>query len=314
MINRRLIRIKAFKVLFSKINSGNDSVQAAEKELIHSCEKSLDLYYLLMALPYELKLIAEQKIETGFQKFHPTEEELYPNKKFVNNRLFQKIENDPSILKYCQRRGLNWKEQNSFAKKMYVDFSSKDYFISYMNSTESSFSEDLALITTFFREELEDSEDLYTILEDMSVYWVDDLSYILNIIIKKLSSLEEDIEIKHPDVFFKKDDEEYALKLLDSSIANYEEYSALMSNYVKNWDPERLATTDIALIVMGIAEAVTFPNIPLKVTINEFVELSKYYSTPNSKLFVNGMLDRILLYLSEEGKIEKSGRGLVGSS
>jgi Transcription termination factor len=313
MINRRLIRIKAFKVLFSKINSGNESIQAAEKELIHSCEKSLDLYYFLMALPCELKLIAEQKIETGFQKFHPTEEELNPNKKFVNNRLLTKLENDPSILKYCEKRGLNWKEHSAFVKKMYSDLSAKDYFISYMSSEKSSFSEDLALITTFFQEELEDSEDLYTILEDMSIYWVDDLSYIINVVIKKLNSLKEDAEIVHPDIFFKEDDEEYALKLLDSSIANYGEYSALMSNYVKNWDPERLATTDIALIVMGIAEAVTFPNIPLKVTINEFVELSKYYSTPNSKLFVNGMLDRILLYLTEEGKIEKHGRGLVRS-
>jgi len=313
MISRRLIRVKVFKVLFSKINSGNDSVQAAERELIHSCEKSLDLYYFLMVLPYELKLIAEQKIETGFQKFHPTEEELTPNRKFVNNLLIKRIEDDPYILKYCEKRGLNWKEHASFVKKIYASLSSRDYFISYMNSEESSFAEDCTLITTFFQEELEDSEELYTILEDMSIYWADDLAYVLNVIVKKLSSLEEDTEIEQPDVFFKEDDEEYAVKLLDSSLVNYEEYSALMSDYVKNWDPERLAATDTALIVMGIAEAVTFPNIPLKVTINEFVELSKYYSTPNSKLFVNGMLDRILLYLSEEGRIEKRGRGLVGS-
>ena len=313
MINRRLIRIKVFKVLFSKINSENYSVQAAEKELIHSCENSLDLYYFLMALPYELRLIAEQKIETGFQKFHPTEEELNPNRKFVNNRLLKRIESDPYILKYCERKGLNWREHASFIKKMGAELLSRDYFISYMNSGESSFAEDCTLINTFFQEELEDSEDLYTILEDMSIYWVDDLAYVLNVIIKKLSSLEEDAEIEHPGVFLKKDDEEYAIKLLDSSLANYVEYSGLMSGYVKNWDPDRLAATDIALIVMGIAEAVTFPNIPLKVTINEFVELSKYYSTPNSKLFVNGMLDRILLFLSDEGKIEKRGRGLVGS-
>ena len=313
MISRRLIRIKVFKVLFSKINSGNTSIQAAERELLHSCEKSLDLYYFLMSLPYELKLIVEQRIETGFQKFQPTKEELNPNKKLVNNRLLEKIESDPYILKYCGKRGLSWREHAPFVKKLYATLSSKDYFTSYMSSGESSFAEDRTLITTLFQEELEDSEDLYTILEDMSIYWVDDLAYVLNVIIKKLSSLEEDDSIEHPDIFFKEDDEEYAIKLLDSSLVNYEEYSGLMSDYLKNWDPERLAATDIALIVMGIAEAVTFPNIPLKVTINEFVELSKYYSTPNSKLFVNGMLDRILLYLSEEGKIEKRGRGLVGS-
>ena len=117
----------------------------------------------------------------------------------------------------------------------------------------------------------------------------------------------------HPDVFLKEDDKEYAIRLLDSSLANYNDYSSLMSAYVKNWDSDRLAATDTALIVMGIAEAIAFKNIPLKVTINEFVELSKYYSTPNSRLFVNGMLDKILLSLAEEGKIEKSGRGLINS-
>ena len=313
MISRRLIRIKVFKVLFSKINSGYESVKAAEKELIHSCEKSLDLYYFLMALPYELKLTAEKKIETGLQKFHPTQEEINPNRKFVNNLLIDKIENDPHILKYCENRGLNWKEHSSFVKKLYTTFSTSDYFTSYMNSTESGFTEDLKLLISFYQEELEDSEELYTILEDMSIYWADDLAFVLNVIIKKLSSLKENGIMGHPDVFLKEDDKEYAIRLLDSSLANYNDYSSLMSAYVKNWDSDRLAATDTALIVMGIAEAIAFKNIPLKVTINEFVELSKYYSTPNSRLFVNGMLDKILLSLAEEGKIEKSGRGLINS-
>jgi len=313
MISRRLIRIKVFKVLFSKINSGNDSVQAAEKELVRSCEKSLDLYYFLMALPHELKIVAERKIEAGLQKFHPTKEESNPNRKFVDNLLLKKIEDDPFILRYCGNHGLNWKEHASFVKKLYATLSSRDYFISYMESGEGSFAEDMELISMFFQEELEDSEDLYTILEDMSIYWADDLAFVLNVIIKKLSTLKENAEMEHPKVFLKDDDREYAIRLLDASLANYEEYTGLMSEYVRNWDPDRLAATDMALIVMGIAEAVAFKNIPLKVTINEFVELSKYYSTPNSRMFVNGMLDRILLSLSEEGRIEKSGRGLVGS-
>ena len=313
MISRRLIRIKVFKVLFSKINSGNDSVKAAEKELIHSCEKSLDLYYFLMALPYELKLAAEKKIEAGLQKFHPTEEESNPNRKFLNNLLVDKIENDQYVLKYCENRGLNWKEHASFVKKLYATLSTRNYFTSYMESGEGNFAEDLKLIATFFEEELEDSEELYTILEDMSIYWADDLSFVLNVIIKKLRALKEREIIEHPDVFLKDDDREYAIRLLDSSLANYNDYAALMSAYAKNWNSDRLAATDIALIVMGIAEAVTFKNIPLKVTINEFVELSKYYSTPNSRVFVNGMLDKILLSLTEEGKIEKSGRGLIES-
>ncbi len=139
------------------------------------------------------------------------------------------------------------------------------------------------------------------------------MSYTVNVIIKNISSLRENGVLNNPDVFMKDDDKEFALKLLSKSMLNYDEYVEMMSSYILNWEPERLAATDTSLIVMGIAEAVSFPNIPLKVTINEYVELAKYYSTPNSRLFVNGILDKLLLDLQREGKIEKSGRGLVGS-
>ena len=139
------------------------------------------------------------------------------------------------------------------------------------------------------------------------------LGYVINIILKKLSVQKINSRIGHPQVFIKDEDKEYALRLLTQAMINYDEYIELMSKYVLNWDPGRLAATDTSLIVLGITEAISFPNIPLKVTINEYVELAKYYSTPNSKVFVNGILDKILLGLQRDGKIEKSGRGLVGS-
>ena len=190
---------------------------------------------------------------------------------------------------------------------------SKDYYSSYMSAPECTFADDMNLIVTFFQEELEDNEELWSLLEDESLWWADDMSYTINVIIKNISSLREKGVLNNPDVFMKEDDKEFALKLLSKSMLNYDEYVEMMSSYILNWEPERLAATDTSLIVMGIAEAVSFPNIPLKVTINEYVELAKYYSTPNSRLFVNGILDKLLLDMLREGKIEKTGRGLVGS-
>lgn len=314
MISRRLIRIKVFKVLFGRVSSGSDSFLAAEKELLKSCDKTLELYYFILSLPIELRKVAEQKIEAGLKKFHPTPEETNPNRRFINNTLIDILEEDIELRSFCTKRGLSWSEHISFVKKLYANISGKEYFKEYMSKSEATFQDHVKLICTIFEEELEDSEDLESILEDWSLYWTDDLAFVINIITKKLYSHKEKTEFTHPEVFLKDDDKDFALRLLNVSMIRYTEYMALMSKYVLNWETDRLASTDIALIVMGISEATAFPNIPLKVTINEYVELSKFYSTPNSKVFVNGMLDKILIALKEEGKIEKSGRGLVGSS
>lgn len=313
MISRRLIRIKVFKVLFSRISSGSSSFLAIEKELLLSCDKTLELYYFILSLPLALKYVAEQKIEAGLKKHQPTLEEINPNMKFVENKLILLLENDEELRGFCSKRGLNWFDYLPFIKKLYKTVSETSYFETYMSSQSSSLDEDIKLICAILENELDECDELESILEDSNLYWIDDLAFVINIITKKLYSVRKDEVLSHPTVFLKDEDKDYALRLLNVSMIRYDEYIELMSKYVINWETDRLAAIDILLIVMGIAEAVSFPNIPIKVTINEFVELSKFYSTPNSKVFVNGMLDKILLALQEEGIIEKSGRGLVGS-
>lgn len=313
MINRRLLRIKVFKILFGKVYSGRDSFVAAEKELLLSCEKTLDLLYFLMTLPIELKNHAVEKIDSGLAKFHPSPEESNPNRKFVDNSFIKTLENSKLLNNYCSKRGLIWVNYRSFIKSLLKTIQTKEYFEEYMKSASNSYAEDKKFISRFFREELEDNDDLYEILEDMNLYWADDVAYVADVILKMLPSIKENSEIKFPDIFIKEDDKQYALRLLTHSMLQYDDYVATMAEYVHNWDPERLALTDTCLIVMGISEAIAFPTIPLKVTINEFVEISKYYSTPNSKVFVNGILEKVLLGLQSAGKIEKEGRGLVGS-
>ena len=311
MLTRRLIRVKVFKELFGKVVQGTDSLMQAEKELIASCGKTVELYCFLLGLPSALKKTAELKIEAGLKKFHPTAEEANPNRKFVDNKFIAIIEEDSSFAHHCFTKGLTWGEYDSFIKKLYASVTSKEYFKEYMESGESTLEEDMNLVKTIFEEELEDNGLLEDILEEMSLYWMDDLAYTINVILKNLPVIAKKAKVDVPKIFLKEDDREYALKLLTKSIVNYDEYTELISSMVSNWDLERLVATDLALIVMGVTEAVTFDSIPLKVTINEFVDISKYYSTPNSKVFVNGLLDRILQQMVKEGKIVKSGRGLV---
>lgn len=310
MLNRRLIRIKAFKTLFSYENSGAGHPDAAVKELLLSCEKSRDLYFFLLNIAGPVVEVARERIDVGLHKFHPTEEEANPNYKFVNNRFAALILDDPEVGRICQKKHLVWGEYDVFIKKLFASIQASDYYREYMASGEDSFEEDCRLWQRIYEEEFEDNEMLEPMLEDLSVYWIDDVAYVLNVIIRNIDETIRTRRIAKPEVFQKEDDREFAVKLLEESIAGYDEYVELISSNLSNWEPDRLVSTDIALIVMGLAEAVTFPSIPVKVTINEYVEISKFYSTPNSRSFVNGMLDRLVRAKMESGEITKVGRGL----
>ena len=310
MLSRRLIRIKAFKTLFAFEGSESDNVNAAQKTLLESCDKVKDLYYFLLNISSSLVRVAEDKIAAGMRKFHPTEAEAHPNLKFVHNRFAKLLADDPEFGRYCQKRGLTWGDWEPFVRHVYNSIVTKEYYQQYMESGEDSFEEDCRLFSCIFQDEFEDNEELASILEDLSLLWIDDVAYALNAIIAGIDETARRKQIVHPATFLKEDDKEFALRLLSESIARYDEYFELISTHLDNWKSDRLVSTDAALIVMGITEAVVFPTIPVKVTINEYVEISKYYSTPNSRIFVNGILDRIIQEKIREGEIVKQGRGL----
>ena len=311
MLSRRLIRIKAFKTLFAYVGSESDNAASAQKTLLESCDKVKDLYYFLLNISSSLVNVAEDKIAAGMRKFHPTEAEAHPNLKFVHNRFAQLLSDDPEFGRYCQKRGLTWGEWEPFVRHVYNSMITKDYYQEYMASDEDSFEADCRLFSCIFQDEFEDNEELDSILEDISLLWIDDVAYALNAIIAGIEETVRKKRIYHPSTFLKEDDKEFAQRLLVESIARYDEYSALISSRLDNWKSDRLVSTDALLIVMGITEAVVFPTIPVKVTINEYVEIAKYYSTPNSRIFVNGMLDRIIQEKIAGGEVVKQGRGLL---
>ena len=310
MLSRRLIRIKVFKTLFAFEGSGADKADAAQKTLIESCDKVRDLYYFMLNIMGPLARVAEEKIAAGLRKFHPTEEELNPNYKFVRNRFVQMLSDDPEFGRYCQKRGLTWGEWEPFVRHIYNSMVTKDYYQDYMRSGNDSFEEDCRLVSCIFQDEFEDNEELLSILEDLSLLWIDDLDYTLNAVIAGIDETARRKRIHHPDTFLKEEDREFALRLLAESIARYDEYFQLLADHLDNWKSDRVVSTDAVLIVMGITEAVVFPTIPVKVTINEYVEIAKYYSTPNSRIFVNGILDKIIQEKIARGEVVKQGRGL----
>lgn len=312
MLNRRLIRIKVFKVLYSSVYSSSDSYKGAMKNLLLSCEKTLDLYYFMLNIAVALKIIANEKIDNGLKKFNPTPEEREPNRKFAENKFSTYLENNADFIKFCDGHKLNPTDEfRYFVKKLYAAISEREYFKKYMSSENRSLQEDCELFSCIYKNEFENDENFDSYLEDISLFWMDDLGFVLNVILHNIVFLSSKGCLPDTEVFLKDDDREFAITLLKAAFTNYKKYLNVIYDNVSNWDTERIVTTDLTLIVQGIAEAVAFPNIPVKVTINEYVEISKFYSTENSNLFVNGLLDKILQKMVSSGEIMKTGRGLI---
>lgn len=319
MLNRRILRIKAFKVLYSSVLAENMSLAQAEAQLELSCEATRDLYIYMLGIVSPLTRIAQDRIEAAKSKFNPTEEERNPNMKFAENALAKLLDEDADFQKVYKKKKFDWSQYDLFLKKVMNSIVSKKYYAEYMASDKRSLAEDCKLFTRIFEEEFVDSEELERILEDKSLYWNVDLAYSLTWCCKTLKNLAKGeswslIPLYQSELLTGEgveSDRLFVRKLLQASFAGYEKYSAMVAESVSGWEKERLFSTDVVLIVMGLAEAVTFPSIPVKVTMNEYVEISKFFGTPKSRSFVNGLLDKLVQQLVNEGQINKEGKGLL---
>ena len=319
MLNRRILRIKAFKVLYSSVLCGNTSLAQAESQLDQSCEAVRDLYIYMLGIVSPLTRIARERIDAAKAKYNPTEEERNPNMKFAENRLAALLDGDDDFQKVFNKKKFSWAQYDLLLKKVMNSVVTKDYYKEYMASDEVSLDADCRLFTRIFEEEFVDSVELEQILEEKSIYWNDDLAYALTWCCKTFKSLAKgeswSLIPLYQSEMLKGDgvesDKYFVRKLLQASFAGYEKYSAMVAEAVSGWEKERLFSTDVVLIVMGLAEVVTFPTIPVKVSINEYVEISKFYGTPKSRAFVNGLLDRLVQTLVNEGVVVKEGKGLM---
>jgi N utilization substance protein B len=284
MLNRRILRIKAFKVLYSSVLAGNMSLAEAEAQLELSCEATRDLYIYMLGIVSPLTKIAQERIEAGKSKFNPTEEERNPNMKFAENALAKFLDEDVDFQKVFKKKKFEWMQYDLFLKKVMTSVASKEYYAEYMASDDKSLAEDCKLFTRIFEEEFVDSEELEKILEDKSLYWNDDLAYSLTWCCKTLKNIAKGenwslIPLYQSEMLKGEgveSDKLFVRRLLKASFAGYERYSAMVAESVSGWEKERLFSTDVVLVVMGLAEAASFPTIPVKVTMNEYVEISKF--------------------------------------
>lgn len=318
MLNRRILRIKAFKVLYANILAGNTSLAQAETQLDQSCEATRDLYLYMLSVVPALTQIAKDRLEAAKTKLRPTEEDLNPNMKFADNALAKLIAEDVDLNKLLAKKKYSWAQYDLILKKVMTSVASKEYFQKYMESDKVSLAEDCKLFTKIFEEEFVDLEELEMMLEEKSLYWNDDLAYALTWCCRSFKDfaagkswsmlpLYQSDMLDGPDV---ESDNRFVHKLLQASYASYEKYAEMVAESVTGWERERLFSTDVVLIAMGLSEAVAFPEIPVKVTLNEYVEIAKFYGTPKSRAFVNGLLDRLIQKLTEDGAIVKKGKGL----
>lgn len=320
MLSRRLLRIKTVKSLYSYFQSGEDSLIRAEKELNESIRKSYELYLMMIALIGEVAEVARERIAIGQAKLMPTAEDLNPNRRFVDNRVIALIEQSAALDDAMVRYKAGWSGQEALIKRLYQDMIAAPYYQRYMESPvpeteKAAFAADRRLVVDFLTTHIEDNEYLEEALEEMSMFWVDDISYSLGLAIRTIGLLNEtstDLDVMP--MYKSDDDKEYVETLFRKALVCHEEYFGYIDKFTENWDFDRIAFMDKLIMLAAITELVQFPTIPVKVTLDEFIEISKYYSTPGSSVFVNGILDKLVVWLTEQGKIVKTGRGLIDSS
>ena len=300
MLNRRILRIKAFKTIYSFAENPSMSLKEAESQLERSCESTRDLYLFLLALVGPLTAEASERIEAARGKFNPTPEERNPNMKFVQGRIAPLLCEDPDFAKIISRKKFDWEQYDVLLRHLYDNIRTREYYAAYMASEESSLQQDAALWADIFASELQDNEELEEILEDLSIWWVDDLAYAINWCCRTFDSLGRGRRWELPDLYMSDitgsadSDHAFVTGIVRKAVSAFDKYYDSVASLTPKWDKNRICSTDLALIVAGLAENEAFPLIPAKVTINEFVEISKFYSTPESRSFVNGLLDKLI--------------------
>lgn len=300
MLNRRILRIKAFKTIYSYAENPSVSLKEVEAQLERSCESTRDLYLFLLSIVNPLTEEARARIEAAKAKFNPTEEEKHPNLKFVENAIAVVLAEDPDFCKLVSKKKLSWEQYDVFLRHLYESIRQKKYFLDYMSRPERSLKEDAGLWAKIFENEFEDNEELEAILEDMCIWWNDDVAYALNWCCRTMDKLGTGVHWDLPRLYLSEiqhsseDDHGFVLGIVRKAVSNFDRYYESVASLTPKWDKNRICYTDLALIVAGLAENEAFPHIPANVTINEYVEISKFYSTPESRGFVNGLLDKLI--------------------
>ena len=308
MINRVLIRLKIVQIVYAYYQNGGKNLDTAEKELFFSLSKAYDLYNYLLLLMVEVTKQANKRLNAAKNKLVPTKEELFPNTKFVENRFIAQLEVNKQLLEFSNNQKKTWENEADFVKTLCDKILESDIYKEYMASETSSYEEDRELWRKLYKNIIFNNIELDQVLEDQSLYWNDDKEIVDTFVLKTIKRFDEKNGAKQellPE-FKDEEDQDFARRLFRRTILNADYYRHLISENTKNWDLDRVAFMDVVIMQIALAEILSFPNIPVSVSLNDYVEIAKLYSTPKSGGFINGTLDGIVNSLKKENKLTKN--------
>ena len=312
MINRRHIRVKVMQSVYAMQQSSNDDIIREDKFLKHSILKMFDLYVLNIQLLVEVQKLAAKRIALSKKKILVTKEELNPNTKFLDNKVINAIAESISVESYIEMNNLrNWDLDTEYVKIILDELLKSDVYQKYIATVESSFKIDKVFVVDFFKEIIAPNEKLAEYYEDKMISWVDDIPFVNTWVVKSLSKFKEVGIFVVGSLYKDKDDEDFVSALFKKTVLKQKTYEEDIAEKTPNWETDRIADVDMILIKMAITEFINFPSIPTRVTINEYIEISKDYSTEKSSYFINGVLDKISKEFINNKRIVKIGRGLL---
>ena len=313
MLNRRHIRVKVMQSIYAMHQHQSDNLDKEEKFLFQSIENTQNLYLLLLSALIEIKTKEEEYIDLASKKHLATKEERNPNLKFINNKVLVLLSESEALETALDDNHINnWKLNDDIILGLIDTIKESELYQNYMEKTTSSFEDDKNFITDLYTEVIAPSDRLYDYLEDFKLTWVDDLPGINTLIVKQIKQLKgENDTLIVPKVYKDEDDKDFVKNLFRKTVLNELELSKEYIDKTPNWDVERIAEIDTIILKMAICELLKFPSIPTKVTINEYLEIAKEYSTPKSSIFINGILDNLVKEFDRDGKLNKAGRGLL---
>lgn len=318
MLYRRHLRIKVLQALYAWYTTESDDLIKGEKQLLLSINKLYELYIWQLSFLVEIKRYAETRLEERKDKFYPTKEDLDPNLKFINNKVNALLENNKDFLHKEQLYKVNWSDQQIIVKKFYDDLEKSDIFKKFMSSNKSGIDEDKMFYIKLVDQSLSEMELLKDFYEEKSVFFVDGYDLVQLLLIKFFEIIDKNFtsDRKMRGLFkghnqSKNEDLDFVNTLYKKTILRNEENEEILKAKTKNWDFDRIPLMDVILLKMAIVELQEMETVPVKVTLNEYIELAKYFSTSKSRTFVNGVLDRLIREFKEDGRIKKVGRGLI---
>ena len=307
MINRELIRLKLVQVLYSYHQRGLHNPDVAEKELLLSLDKAYDLYNYMLLLMTEVSRMATRMLEMRQSRSKRLDDGEKWSHKFVDNRFILQLESNRQLRSYCEKYALSWADHEEFVRTLYNNIEESECYKEYMSTDESTYEEDREIWRRIYRNFIVGNEELTGLLEDQNIYWNDDKFIVDTFVLKTINRFQPDSTASQPLMpEYKSDtDRDFALKLLRRTLIGQEYYNELICSNTRGWEFNRIAVMDRIILQLGLAEINTFPNIPVSVSINEYVEVAKAYSTPKSGKYINATLDTIAKKLIEEGKLTK---------